>query len=265
MNKLQKLIYNVTESMETLRVREALHYLLFVFEQEIQWYKKWSESKERNNNYLLNTMLILCLYLRIKMLSPFAPFITEEIWEKFGNSKSINLTTWPLFQKERIDAIAEESDEYVKKLIYDINKIIKVTKNIPNTVYIYCPSLRKQIIYNKILKFILIDNERNFGVIIRKLIEDHETSEAKHDPSLIKKIIEDILSDSLESRNNRLCINSFNESFVIEDCKKLIAKEITTKNNNIKIIVYTEDDKERFDPKNRSKFSRPFKPAIYLE
>lgn len=266
MSRLQKLIHDVTESMDSLRVREVLHNLLFVFEQEIQWYKKRSESKERNDNHhIVDTMLLLCLSLRIKMLSPFAPFMTEEIWEKFGNIKSINLTTWPVFQKERINAFAEESEEYVKKLIYDINKIIKVTKKIPHTIYIYCSSYRKQIIYNKILKLIMIDNDRNFGIIMKKLIEDRDTSEAKSYPSLVKKIIEDILSESIESRTNLAHMHLFNESNVIDDCKKLIAKEVASTNKSIKIIVYSEDDQTRYDPKDKSKFSRPFKPAIYLE
>ena len=266
MNKLQKLIHDVTESMDSLRVREVLHNLLFVFEQEIQRYKKRSSSRERNNNHsIVDAMLLLCLSLRIKMLSPFAPYITEEIWEKFGNINSITLTPWPFFQKEKIDPFAEESEEYINTLIYDINKIIKVTKKTPNTIYIYCSSIIKKIIYQKILRLISIDNQRDFGDIIKKLIEDPNTNEAKKSPSLVKKIIEDILSESPESRSNLMNIHSFNESYVIEDCKKLLANEITTNNKSVKIIVYSEDDQNIYDPKERSKFSRPFKPAIYLE
>ncbi|MDR4511565.1 MAG: leucine--tRNA ligase [Nitrososphaeraceae archaeon] len=266
MNKLQKLIHDVTESMDSLRVREVLHNLLFVFEQEIQRYKKRSSSRERKNNHsIVDAMLLLCLSLRIKMLSPFAPYITEEIWEKFGNINSITLTTWPFFQKEKVDPFAEESEKYINTLIYDINKIIKVTKKTPNTIYIYCSSIIKKIIYQKILRLISIDNQRDFGDIIKKLIEDPNTNEAKRYPSLVKKIIEDILSVSPDSRTNLMNIDLFNESYVIEDCKKLLANEITTNNKSVKIIVSSEDDQNIYDPKERSKFSRPFKPAIYLE
>jgi leucyl-tRNA synthetase len=31
------------------------------------------------------------------------------------------------------------------------------------------------------------------------------------------------------------------------------------------IKIYYEDDPKIYDPKNKAKFSRPFKPAIYLE
>ncbi len=263
-NKLQRFIHNVTESMEALRVREALHHLLYVFDQDIQWYKKWSLSKGRKENHYVNIIFLLSISLRIKMLSPFAPFISEEIWEKFGNKKSINLSKWPIVYKEKIDPLVEESEEFIKNLIDDINKIIKITKKIPSTVYIYCSSIKKQIIYNQILASITVENQTNFGNIMQNLINNPETSEAKHDPSLVKKMIEDILSASAESRSNRLQIKVLDESFIIEYGKELISTEIT-KNNPVKIIVYSENDPQRFDPKQRSKFSRPYKPAIYLD
>jgi leucyl-tRNA synthetase len=38
----------------------------------------------------------------IKLLAPFAPHITEEIWRNFGNKKSIHLESW---QKANISKI----------------------------------------------------------------------------------------------------------------------------------------------------------------
>ena len=31
----------------------------------------------------------------LKLLSPFAPHIAEELWHQIGNKKSINLESWP--------------------------------------------------------------------------------------------------------------------------------------------------------------------------
>jgi leucyl-tRNA synthetase len=110
---------------------------------------------------------------------------------------------------------------------------------------------------------ITLNNERNFGNIMKKLIEDPETSYAKKDPSFVKKIVEDILSESVESRINRLNLNSFDEISIIKDSQNLISKEIEVE--NVQIVIYSEEEKEKFDPKSKSKFSRPYKPAIYLE
>jgi leucyl-tRNA synthetase len=262
-SKLQRLINNVTRSMETLRIREALHNILYVFDQHINWYKKRINAKKRSNDNMVNKILILCFSIRIKLLSPFAPFISEEIWNNLGSRSSIVASKWPTVFNEKIDPLSEESDEFIKRLTLDISNIIKVTKKLPHTIYIYCSSSGKQKIYQKILKIITLTNERNFGNIMKKLIQDPETSYAKTDPSFVKKTVEDILSESVESRNNRLNLNSLDEISIIKDSENLISNELEFE--NIQINVYSEEEKDKFDPKSKSRFSRPYKPAIYLE
>jgi leucyl-tRNA synthetase len=261
-SKLQRLINNVTKSMETLRIREALHNILYVFDQHIHWYKKRINAKKRSDDNIANKILILCFSIRIKLLSPFAPFISEEIWNSLGNRSSIVSSKWPIVFNEKIAPLSEESDEFIKRLILDISNIIKVTKKLPHTIYIYISSSDKQKIYQKILKIITLTNERNFGNIMKKLIQDPETSYAKEDPAFVKKTVEDILSESVESRSNRLNLNSLDEFSIIKDSENLISNEIEFE--NIRIIVYSEEEKEKFDPKSKSRFSRPYKPAIYL-
>jgi leucyl-tRNA synthetase len=40
--------------------------------------------------------------LFIQILSPFAPHITEEIWQNLGEKKSINKSFWPKWDKRKI-------------------------------------------------------------------------------------------------------------------------------------------------------------------
>ena len=79
---------------------------------------------------------------------------------------------------------------------------------------------------------------------MKQLIEDPETSYAKKDPSLVKKIVEDILSESVEARANRLNLNSFDEVSIIKNSQNLISNEIEAE--NVKIIIYHEEEKEKF-------------------
>ena len=44
-SRLQNLIANVTGSIEKMRLREALHEILFAFEGDLQWYLKTSKSQ----------------------------------------------------------------------------------------------------------------------------------------------------------------------------------------------------------------------------
>lgn len=38
----------------------------------------------------------------LKILAPFAPHITEELWHKMGNTDSIQLEPWPKFDETKI-------------------------------------------------------------------------------------------------------------------------------------------------------------------
>jgi len=89
---LQNLALNVSQSMDKIRFREALHHILYDFDSELQWYLKRAKSKQRTN---ISGILHKILSSRVLMLSPFAPHIAEEIWEKLGNSELASKSAWP--------------------------------------------------------------------------------------------------------------------------------------------------------------------------
>jgi leucyl-tRNA synthetase len=194
------------------------------------------------------------------MLAPFAPFTAEEVWELMGNSQSITTTRWPVVEEEKIDIAAEESEFLISSLLSDIQNIVKVTKITPTKIVIYASAAWKVQVYNAILTNIL-EGRINFGQIMKNLIANPETSRAKSDPKMVQKIMEDILSAPLEARNRRLKLTGFNEVATIQDAQSLLSDEI----NKAQIVVYSEEDPAKYDPKSRAKSARPFKPGIYIE
>jgi leucyl-tRNA synthetase len=38
----------------------------------------------------------------LKILSPFAPYVTEEIWFNLGNKKSIHISSWPKWDENLV-------------------------------------------------------------------------------------------------------------------------------------------------------------------
>lgn len=283
-SRLQYTIADTTMSMEKLRVREALHSILYSLDQDLQWYRKRVKTKGREDS--VSSILSLFLETRIKMLAPFAPFISEEIWEKIGGdssstssfpllSSSIIFAGWPQVDDHRKDPIAEESEHLIMNLISDIQKIIKVTKITPTKIIIYTAARWKKKIYQKILASMLLENKTNFGDIMKQLVKDSDTaSKAKNDPVLIRKMIEDILSDPIEARNRRLKLAAdFDEIFPLNDAKRLLSLE--SGNPQALIIICSGEERQseengdnsptKHDPKSKAKFARPFKPAIYIE
>lgn len=264
LSRLQNHITDITASMDNLRVRKALHDILYLLDQDLQWYRKRITAKNRDDSLIAVTLAIF-LDNRIRMLAPFAPFISEEVWEIIGGGKydSIIFAGWPTIDEDKRDPVAEESEQLIINLISDLQNILKVTKISPTKIIIYTSARWKQQIYQKILEYILLENKTNFGDIMKELVKDSETAKVKKDPKLIRNMIEDILSDPIEARNRRLKLTFFDEIFPLNDAKKLLSLE--SGNAQAEIIVHSEDEMQKYDPREKSKYSRPFKPAIYIE
>ena len=264
LSRLQRTVADTTMSMDKLRVREAAHNIIYSLDHDLQWYEKRVKAKKRENSSVQYTLSSF-LNTRIRILAPFAPFISEEVWEKIDNSStSIIFAGWPSADEDKIDIVAEESEQLIMNLIFDLQKIVKVTRINPKKIIFYTAARWKLKVYNKILSSVFLESNPIFGDIMKQLIKDPETTKAINDSNMVRKMIEDILSDPIETRNRRLRFENFDEKLPIEDARNLLSLE--SGNEYAEILVYLEDDTDQseYDPKQKAKFARPFKPAIYL-
>ena len=139
LSMLQNLLFNATQSMDKIRLREALHHILYDFDSKLQWYIKRTKSKQRTN---VSGILYKILSSRVLMLSPFAPHIAEEMWQKLGNSELASKSPWPSSIVTEIDFESIQTETLLKSIIDDINNILKVTKISPKKNYnLYCSSM----------------------------------------------------------------------------------------------------------------------------
>jgi len=257
LSMLQNLASNVSQSMDKIRLREALHHILYGFDSELQWYLKRTKSKQRVN---ISGILHKIFSNRVLMLSPFAPHIADEIWEKLGNTELASKSAWPSSVGIEIDSKSIQTETLLKSIIDDINNILKVTKISPKKITIYTAEQWKSKAYRSILKNVL-DNQTNIGTIIKSLIANKETEQIKKDPDFVKKTLNDILSEPVELRKGRMNIDQIDE-------KQIISSELSSlvKNDyDVELSVFSESDSEKYDPKNKAKAARPFKPAILIE
>ena len=260
-SRLQNVIMDTTSAIEKFRIREALHNILYLMDNDLQWYEKRKLAK---NKSISNKYLREFFETRIKLLSPFAPYFCEEIWEMMGNHSYISLAQWPEINQSKIILKSEDNERLIQSIIFDIQKITKVTKIVPKKILIYTASSIKCTLYRKILDRIQRQATPNFGQIMKEFVNDNEVKDlVKRNPDLVKKIIDDILSESVDVRERRMKIDSFDEKIPLEDGKSLLVSEVG--NNQLELYIYSEDDNDKYDPKQKSKFARPYKPAIYIE
>ncbi|MFB3152000.1 MAG: class I tRNA ligase family protein, partial [Nitrosopumilaceae archaeon] len=257
LSKLQSLISGVSSSIEKMRLREGLHGNLFSFEGDLKWYLKRAKAKGRDDYsgvlHEINTK-------RVCMLSPFAPHIAEEMWEKLGNSGLVSQSSWPAVSDDVIDAQAIQSEELLKSIMDDVANIIKVTKMTPKKIMIYTANALKSKAYHFILEKVMA-GQTNMGAIMKELIANPETADIKKNPDFVQRTIKDILSEPVEIRKTKLETAEFDE-------KSLIASElssITKADFGADVQVFSESDSGIYDPKGKARHSRPFKPAILIE
>ena len=260
-SRLQNIIMDTTSAIEKFRIREALHTILYLMDSDLEWYEK---RKLARNKSIFNNYLKEFFETRIKLLSPFAPYFCEEVWELIGNDSYISKAQWPEIDQAKISIKSEDNEKLIQNIIFDIQKITKVTKMVPKKISIYTASSIKCMLYRKILDRIQRQVTPNFGQIMKEFINDNEVKDlVKRNPDLVRKIIDDILSESENVRERRMKMDSFDEKMPLDDGKSLLISELG--NNQLEVHIYSEDDNDKYDPKQKSKFARPYKPAIYIE
>lgn len=255
-SKVEQLVQKTTASIQKMRLREALHFILYELDSDITWYLKRTQAKKRTD---VSGILHEIFSTRVAMLSPFAPFVSEEMWSRLGNSGLVSKSAWPKYNTDNIDLESLQSENLIKNTIEDIKNIIKVTKISPKKITIYTPAPWKVKAYKKILSQV-VAGEVNIGTLIKSLIADKETEEIKKDPDFVKKTVNDILSESSEQRESKNKTGMIDEKKILSQIDSLFQAEF-----QITSQVFSESDQDKYDPKNKSKTSRPYKPAILIE
>lgn len=255
--RLQGLVASVSDSMEKMRLREALHEILFAFEDDIQWYLKRANSKGRDD---YSQVLHRIHSTRAAMLSPFAPHVAEEMWQRLGNPGMASRSNWPEADAGATDAWAAQSEDLLKAIIGDIANILKVTKITPTRITVYTADSLKSRAYRAILEMVASGQTR-MGQIMKDLIADPATAGIKGNPDFVQKAIKDILSEPTRIRDARLRAEGFDE-------REFVSRELASvadRDFGVPVSVFAEDAPGVYDPKGKARHARPFKPAILIE
>ena len=126
---------SVTSALEDYRfdlASQTLHE--FIWTEYCDWYVElskpilWDEEENPQKAEATRYVLLVTLEKTLRLLHPFMPFITEEVWQKvaplLGNtSTSIMLESYPKFESAAIDIVAEEHIDWLKGIIIAIRNI----------------------------------------------------------------------------------------------------------------------------------------------
>ncbi len=131
LNRLNETIAHVTENMEKYEFALVGNELYsFVWDDFCSWYVEMSKSALNSDDAkarkAAQSTLLTCLDAILRLLQPFMPFVTEEIYLTIPHRKeSINLETWPEVIKD-IESADLESMERVLSAIQKIREVKNV-------------------------------------------------------------------------------------------------------------------------------------------
>ena len=162
LTKLNEMIKDVTNSMEKYEFNIVGSILYnFIWNDFCDWYIELSKI---NMNNTTRTVLVKILKTILKMLHPFMPYVTEEIYTKLPNTEeSIMLSTYPEYDEKEMFSECKDMEEIIE-LIKKIRKA-KLENNIKEN-------------HIEFKHEILINNQNIIDKLLKnKTIENHETLE----------------------------------------------------------------------------------------
>ncbi len=130
LSKLQKAADTINKNMEKYELDSAAKTAYEFFRGDFcDWYVEIAKTRvygvtEGKDRTTAQWVLGHVLDNGLKMLHPFMPFITEEIWQKLGiEEETIMLSDFPVEDKALIDKETEDEFDYLKEIITAIRNI----------------------------------------------------------------------------------------------------------------------------------------------
>jgi leucyl-tRNA synthetase len=250
---IQHRIKRVTENLEKMKTRTALENALFGIWNDIKWYIR---RKGKINAKVMRDVL----HIWTRLLAPFAPHICEEIWERIGETGFVSIAKWPEYDDEKVNVRAEEAEALIINMLEDTASILRATKITPRKIYYYVAAPWKWKVYLKMLSMI-VEKDVSTKEFISEFLKDPELS---HKPQKVLKMVQLLVKElnqiPLEKRQRHLKIGSLNEKVILEEARNFLEREF-----NAQIEIFDEDTPNLYDPKCKSEYARPYKPAIYIE
>ncbi len=137
LSKLNTLVKDATENMEHFELGIAVQKVYdFIWDEFCDWYIEMVKPRLYNSDnaasqnaalWTLKNVLIDAL----KLLHPYMPFITEEIFCTLqSEEESIMISNWPVFEESKVYAKEEKAIEIIKEAVRGIRNV-RTEMNVP--------------------------------------------------------------------------------------------------------------------------------------
>ncbi len=136
LSKFNRVALEVTENMEKYELGIAAQKVYdFIWDSYCDWYIELTKARLQSDDEdsKIGAQKVLCWVLTetLKLLHPFMPFLTEEIWQALPHEGDFLITSaWPVYKPEHDFAQEEAEMESIMSAIKAV-RTIRAEKNVP--------------------------------------------------------------------------------------------------------------------------------------
>jgi len=249
-SRLQHHVRAVDEAFEGFQTRRALHHAFFLLQQDVKWYLRRGGLNRELLRRVLNTT--------VRLLAPFTPHVSEEIWEMLGEKGFVSLAPFPEPDASCSDPLSEFREEFIREVAEDIGEIVRVTKIAPKKLSLYSAPPWKWEVFRRALSM-ASEGHLYMSGFMKTVLEDPEIKRhAKELSRYAQKIVADIPKLSAEQlAKYRLPLD---EQLALSDAREFFASEF-----NCEVLVFAAGDPGKYDPADKARNAVPLRPAIFIE
>ncbi|MBO5955878.1 MAG: valine--tRNA ligase, partial [Clostridia bacterium] len=135
LHKYNELVREVTENLDKYELGIAVQKLYdFIWDEFCDWYIELVKPRFQetgDSNETAQKVLTYVLSNTLKLLHPFMPFITEEIWQALPHDgESIMISEWPKYNEALVNTAAEQDMTVIMEAIKGVRNV-KNEMNVP--------------------------------------------------------------------------------------------------------------------------------------
>jgi leucyl-tRNA synthetase len=255
-DQIQSHISKISAALDDMKTKTAFQEAFYAYWNTLRRYLNRSRGEHNPSvrEYAVDVW--------VRLLSPFIPFASEEIYSRLGSKKLVSTSPFPQTERSRLHPEARLAEVLLERLEADVQNVLKILPQGAKKLYVYVSPIWKY----DLLKLIYENRkagERKPSAVLQSFFASHDSIPKKEAADSLPKISE--------------TINDFGEQFftALEETGWSTAdKEAAIYSGsadhlkrklNLEIFVSRADEKAIYDPKSRARNALPFKPALFLE
>ncbi len=241
-SSVHRRIVAATEAMEQMKIRRASATIFLDFWNDVRYYIHRTDKPRKQT-------LTDVFGAWVRMMSPFTPFMAEDLNHELGGRGLVAQADWPSPKDFPLDEEAELAEDTINRVIEDARNILKVVKGPKSKLNVYVASETAKSYFFELA--VAKQKKENIGSIMKKY------GSLRIQPDRVFRLTFELGEDALAKV---LSHKGFDEFEALSGAAEFMSKEL-----GIRVFVQKAGAKDLRDPANKAKDALPTKPGFFLE